>query len=158
MRAINTTLVVSLFLLCSVSLAEDNSVPYPEGYRSWAHIKTMLIQPGHPLENPFQGIHHIYANKKAQQGLHSGKYRDGAVIVFDLLNYIEQDATVQEADRKLIGVMYKDAKKYSKTGGWGFEAFAGDSQTDRLVNDDGNSCFACHTSQKANDFVFSRPR
>lgn len=138
--------------------AADSRVPYPEGYRHWTHVKTMLIQPGHALENPFQGLHHVYANKKALAGLQSGRYEDGAVLVFDLLQYTDKDLTIQEGARKLIGVMHKNAKLYSSTGGWGFEGFAGDSKTERLVKDGGQSCFGCHLPQKKTDYIFSQMR
>lgn len=61
-------------LLCAIttlSYAQKDGVPFPEGYRNWLHAKSMLIQPGHALENPFQGIHHVYANGKAAKGLKS---------------------------------------------------------------------------------------
>jgi len=138
--------------------ASENNVPYPQNYRSWAHVKTMLIEPGHPLANPFQGIHHVYANQKAYQGLKSGNYSDGAVLVFDLIDYLQKDKAIQEGSRKLVGVMHKDAKKYAQTGGWGFEGFAANSKTERLVKDGGLSCFGCHAPEKANDFVFSKLR
>jgi hypothetical protein len=144
--------------IVSVVLADENKVPYPETYRNWMHVKTMLIEPGHPLENPFQGIHHIYANEKAVKGLKSGNYADGSTIVFDLLAYMQKDKTIQEGNRKLIGVMYRDSKKYLETGGWGFEGFAKNSKTERLVKDGGTSCFACHSPQKDKEFVFSEFR
>jgi hypothetical protein len=118
----------------------------------------MLIEPGHPLENPFQGIHHIYANKKAMQGYKSGNFPNGSVIVFDLLKYAEKDNTIQEDQRKLVGVMQKHEKKYNQTGGWGFEGFAGSSKMQRLTKDGGVSCFECHESQKNGDYVFSKVR
>lgn len=118
----------------------------------------MLIEPGHQLENPFQGIHHVYANSNALEGLKTGTYSDGSVLVFDLLEYSETDLTIQEGDRKLLGIMHKNAVKYSSTGGWGFEGFAGESKTERLVNDGGASCFACHSSEKKTDYVFSQIR
>lgn len=145
-------------LLCAIttlSYAQKDGVPFPEGYRNWLHAKSMLIQPGHALENPFQGIHHVYANGKAAKGLKSGKYDDGSVLVFDLLKYEEKDKTIQEGERKLVGVMHKDSTKYASTGGWGFEGFAGNSKTERLVNDSGKSCFGCHEPQKGKDYVFS---
>lgn len=141
--------------LVSVSQAVDNKVAYPEGYRNWTHTKSMLIQPGHALADPFQGIHHIYANNKALAGLKSGSYEDGATFVFDLLNYVDKDKTITEAERKLIGVMHKDAKAHAATGGWGFEGFAGDSKIERLTKDGGKGCFDCHTSEKGKDYVFS---
>ena len=138
--------------------ADESNVPYPDGYRNWSHVKSMIILPGHPLAETDQGIHHIYANKKALQGLKSGYYPDGALLVYDLLSYVEKDKTIQEGIRKLVGVMYKDSETFAETGGWGYEGFAGNSKTERLVNDGGNVCFSCHLSEKANDYVFSRRR
>ncbi|CAG7857495.1 hypothetical protein MCAMS1_02338 [biofilm metagenome] len=147
-----------LISLASIGHAENKSVAYPENYRSWMHTKSMLIQPGHALADPFQGIHHIYANSKAEKGLKSGTYEDGAVLVFDLLNYVEKELTITEGERKLVGVMHKDAKKYTDTGGWGFEGFAGNSKTERLTKDGGKGCFGCHAPQKPKDYVFSELR
>ncbi|WP_282012306.1 cytochrome P460 family protein [Nitrospina watsonii] len=144
--------------MASPILAGGAKVDYPEDYRNWTHVKSMVIEPGHPLENPFQGIHHIYANSKALQGLQGGEFADGSVLVFDLLKYNEADNTLQESDRKLIGVMQRDGAAFGKTGGWGFEAFAGDSQTQRIVTDGGVGCYACHTAQEDHAFVFSRFR
>jgi len=146
----------SLLLTFSMEAFSQDDVPYPDGYRQWFHVKTMLIKPGHPLENPFQGLHHIYANKKAQSGLKTGNYADGSVFVFDLHEYLEKDKTIQQGERKLVGVMSKNMKKHEKTGGWGFEGFAGDSKSKRLVSDGGQSCYSCHTSQKENGYVFTR--
>ena len=149
------TLLISIF---SVLATAGDEVPYPDNYRQWQHVKSMLIQPGHPLENPFQGIHHVYANDKAMKGLEAGQYADGSVLAFDLLEYVEQGNSVQEGKRKLLGVMHKDLTKYSKTGGWGFEGFAGDSKTERLTKDGGQSCYGCHIPQKKSDYVFSKFR
>lgn len=149
---------ICLLLNTPLAIAADSSVPYPDGYRQWTHVKTMAIQAGHPLETPFQGIHHIYANNSALKGLESSTYDDGAVLVFDLLNAIEGNNTVQEGDRKLVGVMHKDASKYKKTGGWGFEGFAANSETERLTKDGGLSCFGCHSPEKNSDYVFTKWR
>jgi len=159
MKAIISILIMGLILAFSTTgYADGGNVPYPEGYRNWFHVKTMLIEPGHPLENPFQGIHHVYANPQALKGLNSGIYPDGAVLVFDLLAYSEQDKSIQEGERKLLGVMQKNAHQYESTGGWAFEGFAGNSKTERLVKDGGASCFACHASEKSSDYVFSKTR
>ncbi|HEX6929881.1 MAG TPA: cytochrome P460 family protein, partial [Gammaproteobacteria bacterium] len=71
---------------CLAAFAADTvQVAYPEGYREWTHVKSMVIREGHPLFASFGGIHHLYANDKAMEGYRSGKFPDGAVIVFDLL-------------------------------------------------------------------------
>lgn len=153
-------LLAGLFLALTLTAAAEptKKVEYPEGYRLWKHVKSMVIQPGHPLENPFQGIHHVYANDKALAGLKDGKYEDGSVLVFDLLKYAEGGNALQEGERKLVGVMHRDSKTYAATGGWGFEGFAGDSKTERLTNDGGQSCYSCHLPQKDSNFVFSKLR
>jgi len=139
-----------------VTAADPPPVAYPEGYRNWTHVKSMVIQPGHALFDAFGGIHHLYANKKALAGYRAGKFADGAVIVFDLLDAKSADNTVQEGARKVVGVMVKDARRYAATGGWGFEGFKGDSKTERAVgNNAAAACYQCHTAKKDADFVFS---
>jgi hypothetical protein len=146
-----------LCLAAAPALAADPApVPYPEGYRNWTHVKSMVIEKGHPLYDAFGGIHHLYANAKAMQGYRSGKFPAGAVIVFDLLDAERKDNAVQEGARKVVGVMHKDANKWKDTGGWGFEGFKGDSKTERAVGKNAaTACFQCHASQKDRDFVFS---
>jgi hypothetical protein len=153
-------LIVLSILSCAAAAAADAPpVPYPEGYRQWMHVKSMVIQPGHALYDAFGGIHHLYANKKAEQGYRSGKFPNGAVIVFDLLDAKSADNTVQEGARKVVGVMHKDAKKYAATGGWGYEGFKGDSKSDRAVGANAaTACYQCHQAQRDKDFVFSALR
>jgi hypothetical protein len=142
--------------VAGLALAADAGVPYPTGYREWVHVKSMVIQEGHPLHGSFGGIHHLYANRQALEGYRSGRFPDGAVIVFDLLDAVSADNAITEGKRKVVGVMYRDARKYAATGGWGFEGFAGDSRTERAVGANAASaCFECHTARRAEDFVFS---
>ena len=149
-------LAATLAVVPPVCGADAAPVPYPDGYRQWTHVKSMVINQGHPLHDAFGGIHHLYANQKAEQGYKTGKFADGSIIVFDLLEANAADNAVQEGARKVLGVMHKDARKYQDTGGWGFEGFKGDSKTDRAVGKNAASaCFQCHTSQKNKDFVFS---
>jgi hypothetical protein len=149
-------LAAALSMSAPTFAADAVAVPYPEGYRQWTHVKSMTIHQGHHLYDAFGGVHHLYANKKAEQGYRSGKFADGSVITFDLLEAKSADNTVQEGARKVLGVMHKDARKYKDTGGWGFEGFKGDSKTDRAVGmNAASACFQCHTAQRNNDFVFS---
>lgn len=160
-RLLSTALAAAA-LLGAVALAaattKPKAVPYPEGYRSWTHVKSMVIRPGHPLADPFLGIHHVYANEAAVEGLRTGHYPDGAVLVFDLLEAKDGEKTIEEGKRKLLGVMTRDAEAFAATGGWGFDAFADSSRSERLVHDGGASCFACHKGAKAHGYVFSRLR
>ena len=111
-----------LALVCAPALAADTApVPYPDGYRQWTHVKSMVIQQGHPLFGAFGGIHHLYANDKAIKGYRNGNsFPSGSVIVFDLLDEKTSAGAIEEGPRKVVGVMMKDARKWSATGGWGF--------------------------------------
>lgn len=149
--------VLVALLAHSVAL-NAQEVAYPEGYRQWTHVKSMIIQQGHPLYDAFGGIHHIYANDSALQAMKEGKpYPDGAVLVFDLLEAEAGDHAITAGDRKVLGVMSKDAARFSATGNWGFEAFKGDTRA-RVVEDANTACFECHESQKDQDYVFSTYR
>ena len=79
--------------------------------------------------------------------------------MFDLLEANRADAAVTEGTRKVAGVMHKDTEKFSDTGGWGFEGFAGGDAAQRVVRDNAKSaCFECHAPQKDSDYVFSALR
>lgn len=150
-------------LVCAATatgaLAGEPAVPYPDGYRDWHHVKSMLIEDGHPLFDAFGGIHHLYANERALQGYRSDSFPDGAVIVFDLLEAVRADNAVTEGARKVVGVMHKDAAAYAATGGWGFEGFGGGDPATRVVGDQAaTACFACHQPQQHQDYTFSRLR
>jgi len=52
--------------------------------------------------------------------------------------------------------MAKDSKKYTATGGWGFDRFIDGKPVDAAQH---KTCFACHSKSetvKAQDFVFTR--
>lgn len=152
-------LAVLAMMTTSVALVSAAEVPYPTGYREWHHIKSMVIEEGHPLFASFGGIHHIYANERALKGYRSKKFPDGAVIIFDLRDAVRADHAINEGQRKVVGVMHKDAKKFATTGGWGFEAFASGDPTRSIVGQNAASaCFACHQPQKNQDYTFSRLR
>lgn len=143
----------------TAAFAADPEVPYPTGYRAWHHVKSMVIEDGHPLFGAFGGIHHIYANDKALDGYRIDSFPDGAVIIFDLLEAVHDGNAVTEGARKVVGVMHKDAAKFAATGGWGFEGFGGGDPGNRVVGSDAASaCFSCHQPQKDQDYTFSRLR
>jgi Cytochrome P460 len=48
--------------------------------------------------------------------------------------------------------MVKDSRKYASTGGWGFAHFDDGKPASEAVH----TCFPCHGTVKARDFVFNR--
>lgn len=139
--------------------APDATVSYPDGYRKWVHVGTTLVGPQSPFFASNGGIHHIYANDQAMKGYETGKFPDGAILVFDLLDTKEINGATIEGPRKRIDVMLKDTQRFPGTGGWGFERFLGDSQTNPALTEEKRTlCFNCHEKSKAQDFVFSKFR
>ncbi len=159
-----TTLALIAFALATFSTAAFAGPPagpkYPNGYREWTHVKSMVIYSDkHPLFAAFGGIHHVYVNKVGLQALKAhGPFADGSVLVFDLLQNDDADGAYTEGARKVVAVMQKDAKKYKDTGGWGFQAFKGGNPGEAIVSDPAGQCFNCHQAQKNSDFVFSTLR
>lgn len=153
------TLLVGLGLVTGSALAQP-PVPYPDDYRDWTHIKSMVIEQGHPLYEAFGGVHHIYANAAGVAGYRGeGPFPDGAVLVFDLLGAERAENAITEGTRKVLGVMHKDSEAYAATGGWGFEGFGGGEAGDRVVGDQAAAaCFGCHASRAGDDYVFSEWR
>ncbi len=159
MRRLTVIILTVLVVACGAKAISDKTgVDYPSNYRTWQHVKSMIILPGHALEDPFGGLHHVYANSKAMSGLTGGQYEDGAVFVFDLLGYDDSNNTIVETDRKRIDVMQKDSEQFSETDGWGYDTFVGDSATERLDQDVVVACFGCHSGAKASNYVFSHYR
>lgn len=135
----------------------SDKIAFPKGYRSWTHVKSMLIyDKSHPLFDKFGGIHHVYANNLAVPTLRKGGvYPNGAEFVFDLFEAKVQGGAYIEGNRKVLAAMVKDARRYARTGGWGFEAWAGGDAAKPMVKDAATECFACHASQKKTGYVYS---
>lgn len=129
--------------------------PYPEGYRQWAHVKSVLVSAGHPEYESTGGFRHIYANDEALAGYRAGTFPEGAILVVDWLGEQENGGMFAEGQRRRVDVMIKDSRNYASTGGWGFERFKGDSRVDRIVKDASTQCLACHATTKNTDLVFS---
>ena len=137
----------------------DDIAPFPKEFRKWAHVKSVLVGPQSAAFATEGGIHHIYANEKALEGYSTGKFPDGSVLVYDLLETKEFAGNTIEGPTRRIDVMVKQSERYRTTGGWEFMSFPGANQTDgRLTAERKAACFACHAQRKDHDFVFSEFR
>jgi hypothetical protein len=143
----------------SLGAEPESPVPFPHGYREWAVVKGGLITPTHPAYKAEGGLHYIYGSKEAMEGYRSGKFPDGAVLVYELLETRESAGIVAEGPKRRVDVMTRDTRKYAATGGWGFERFWGGKESERATGGAAQTmCFTCHESQKARSFVFSSVR
>jgi hypothetical protein len=137
----------------------DDTAPFPKEFRKWAHVKSVVVGPKSAAFATERGIHHIYANEKALQGYDTGRFPDGSVLVYDLLETKEVAGNTIEGPTRRIDVMTKQSERYRATGGWEFVSFPGGNQTSsKLTAERQAACFACHANRQDHDFVFSEFR
>jgi len=150
-------LVVSAAIQPSSAFYGGEPVQYPDNFRRWVHVGTGVILPGaNPQLVSEEGMHHIFANQMAVNGYASGDFPDGSIIVYELREAQQKNGVIFEGDRKRVDVMIKDASLYKNTGGWRFERFWANDQTQDAVRDSGTSCFQCHSKANAHGFIFSQ--
>jgi hypothetical protein len=139
--------------------AADKDAPaiaFPTGYAMWTHIKSGLINAPHPAFPSFGGLHHVYGNAAALEGFRSGRYPDGAVLVYDLFETRDHgDGIIDQGPRRHIDVMVKDSARFKDSGGWGYAEFAAGQRTDRLKTAQRDGCAACHATRRQHGDVFS---
>ena len=150
-----TALLVALAITGSANSAD--TVPYPESFRTWSHVKSGVIGPQHKNFASLGGLHHVYANKEAMAGYKTRQFPEQSVIVFEWLEWAEKDGAILEGPRRQIDVMAKDSKRYAQTGGWGFQRFVKDTR-ELAAAPTPQDCFACHNKLKEDGLVLSKYR
>lgn len=144
--------IASAAFFCAFALLADSgeTVPFPAGYRTWTVTRSHIA-----TEGPNAGFHHYYANPQALEGFTTGRFPDGSVIVDERLEVDQHGGDSFEGKRLSIAVMMKDSRRYSATGGWGFDGARGDSEVLSAPAGVRASCYGCHSKQKDRDFVYS---
>ena len=92
----------------TLSAQTDEKPAFPKEFRRWAHVKSVLVGPQSVAFATEGGIHHIYANGKALEGYDSGKFPDGSVIVYDLLETKDVAGNTIEGPTRRVDVMLSD--------------------------------------------------
>lgn len=146
-----------LALVIAGSAHSADTVPYPENFRTWSHVKSGVIGPQHKNFASSGGLHHVYANPEALAGYRTRQFPEASVIVFEWLEWQEKDGAILEGPRRQIDVMVKDSKRYAETGGWGFQRFVKDTREPASAPTPQN-CFACHNQLKEDGLVISKYR
>jgi hypothetical protein len=143
------------------AIPAGDEVAFPNGFRDWFAVNSMIVAKDSPMFEQIGGMHIVYVNQKGLPTLKKGApfpYPDGTVFADDVHEFSVKDGSYVEGNKKAVTVMVKDAKKYETTGGWGFQVWAGGEPSKPLVPDASHAvqgCFACHTPQKAQDYTFS---
>src|SRR5689334_2100226 len=107
----------------------DDTVSFPRQFRKWATVKSVVVGPQSAAFATEGGIHHIYANDKALEGYDTGKFPDGSVIVYELLETKDVAGNTIEGQTRRVDVMVKQSERHTSTGGWEFMSFSGNDHT-----------------------------
>jgi hypothetical protein len=141
------------FVLASVITAWAGEAALPKDLDSYKHIGSLII----PDKNsPLFGIHHFTMNKKGRTAFEkSTAYPEGTIIVGSVYEVVTTPEGAMNEGKKLFFTYMRKDKSAKETGGWQFAAFAPDGTL--VKKDVKTDCFACHTSVKDSDYVFSKP-
>ena len=156
--------IVGGAMMVSAGGADEESSPIfgvkiPPGYRDWR-----LISVAHE-EGTLNDLRAILGNDVAIKASREGTlpFPDGTIIArlawsYDRLAESEKafghpQSFVAGPPKNGVQFMVKDSKKYASTGGWGFAHFNDGKPADEAVH---KTCFPCHETVQARDFVFNR--
>jgi hypothetical protein len=157
------SLSIALLLLAGAAVMADavppapNGIELPQDYRDWK-----VIASSHRVDNNTLRV--ILGNDIAVDAARSGNtlpWPDGAILG----KLVWKDAALESWEKAIVPgefvhaeFMFKDSKKWSTTGGWGFARWKGMDQ--QPYGKDAafvQECFGCHTPVKDNDYVFTKP-
>jgi cytochrome P460 len=133
--------------------AEPKAAALPKDYRSWTHVRSMVVT---DPEHGMYGFQDVYANKLALETFRArtpGKpFRDGAVIVASIHDVDSKEGMVKAGAKLRTAVRVKDHTA-TATGGWRFSVY---DRKGEPVSIDPAQCMGCHVQAKDTDFVFAR--
>lgn len=132
----------------------SHGIPYPAGWQDWS-----VIAVSHRTDNNTLRV--ILGNDVAVAAARSGKtnpWPDGAILG----KVVWKDAPLAnwkaaQAPGRFVHAefMFKDAKKYAATHGWGWARWVGLEQ--KPFAKGAQVCISCHTPVKDRDWVFTDP-
>jgi Cytochrome P460 len=130
----------------------------PPGYRDWRLISVARE------EGTLDDVRAVLGNDIAIEAYREAKlpFPDGTIIARLAWGYVPSEENnkafgrvqsfVAGPPKNGVQFMVKDSRKYASTGGWGFAHFNEGKPADEAVH---NTCFPCHQSANARDFVFT---
>ncbi|VAX11731.1 putative cytochrome P460 [hydrothermal vent metagenome] len=153
---------LSMFFICLAltanasdkPLSPSHGIDYPQGWQNWATIAV-----SHRTDNKTLRV--ILGNDIAVKAARSGNihpWPDGAVlgkVVWKETTLKDWKAAVAPGKFVHAEFMFKDAKKYAESYGWGWARWVGLEQ--KPFQKGIQICIACHTPVKNRDWVFTDP-
>lgn len=160
MRHFVTLIAIFFFIFGTVVVAAEKTpapshgISYPSGWQSWSTIAA-----SHRTDN--NTIRVILGNDVAVKAARAGEtnpWPDGAIlgkVVWKDTQLGNWKAATVPGDFVHAEFMFKDAKKYAKTYGWGWARWVGVEQ--KPFDEGAQVCTSCHTPVKDRNWVFTDP-
>ncbi len=152
-RAVLSVAAAFAAAFAGTTAAEPKAAPLPKDYRSWTHVRSMVVT---DPEHGMYGFQDVYANKLALETFRAktpGKpFKDGAVIIASIHEVVTQDVMVKPGAQRRIAVKVKDHMA-TATGGWRYAVY---DPAGKPVRIDTANCQSCHAQAKDTDYVFAR--
>ena len=136
------------------TITPSHGVPYPDGWQNWASIAV-----SHRTDN--NTIRVILGNDVAVKAARAGDtnpWPDGAILG----KVVWKDTQLENWKTATVPgafvhaeFMFRNAKKYSETHGWGWARWVGLEQ--QPFEKGMQVCIACHTPVKNRNWVFTDP-
>jgi len=158
------TVVVGFFAIVPPASGHSDEDPaliseitIPIGYRDWR-----LVSVAHEGGN-LNDFRAILGNDTAIKTYRDKElpFPDGTIIARLAWSYVSSEENNKAFGHQQsfiagsptnVQFMVKDSRKYAATGGWGFAQFTGGKPMNEAAP---KSCFSCHESVEARDFVFT---
>lgn len=141
---------IVLALAVPLALAAGKGDTLFTDYRSWQHVKSMVIP---DKANGLYGFHHVYVEPKALAAYKAGKgYPEGSHLVVPFYEIKEEGGALHQGPLKMVAYMKREAAA-KDTGGWRFGALDPDGKP--MTLDVKAGCFNCHEPKKDREYVFS---
>ncbi|HEX9628150.1 MAG TPA: cytochrome P460 family protein [Acidiferrobacterales bacterium] len=134
-----------------------NGIAFPADYRDWR-----VISVSHRADN--NTLRAIVGNDAAVRAARDGRtnpWPDGAVlgkVVWKQTAGEHWPTAIVPKEFVHAEFMFKDARKWAATGGWGYARWVGTDLKPYGKDDKfAQECVACHTPVKSRDYVFTTP-
>lgn len=136
--------------LGAAALAEEKAAVLPRDYRSWTHVRSMVVT---DPEHGMYGFQDVYANKPALEALRGKKpFKDGSILVASIHEPVTTDGMVKPGAKRRTAVQVKDSRA-AATSGWRYAVY---DPAGKPVQIDPSTCVGCHQAARDADFVFAR--
>ncbi len=147
-----------------VEFTADGKLKQPVGYREWEYVGTPLtpneLNGG---EAPFPDFHIVYLDPESfAHYKETGKFRDGAVIVKELVAIGTKEASSGKGyfmgDYIGLETAIKDSKRFKdEPGNWGYFSFGHHYPLKKETEAETTAaCNSCHQDNADTDWIFSQ--